>query len=175
MRVAVQGVGYVGTITAACLADFGHEVTGIDPDLIKVQAVASGRSPVVEPQLDSLVRRTVASGHLRATSDVQAGLADAEVVIVCVGTPAKSTGAVDLHYLERAAIEIGERLARNNSYLAIVIRSTVPPGTVDEMFRPTVAAVAGAAAAESFGVAVCPEFLREGSGVADFYEPPSPS
>jgi GDP-mannose 6-dehydrogenase len=172
MRVAVLGVGYVGTVTAACLADSGHDVVGIDPDLTKVRALASGTSPVVEPELDVIVRRAVREGRLRATDDVVAGLAGVEIAIVCVGTPSKPNGGVDLRHLERAAIELGEHVARGDGYLAIVVRSTIPPGTVSEMFQPLVATVAGPAAAGSFGVSMCPEFLREGSGVADFHNPP---
>jgi GDP-mannose 6-dehydrogenase len=174
VRVAVLGVGYVGTVTAACLADAGHYVVGVDPDGTKVRALASGTSPVVEPELDVIVRRAVRQGCLRATDDVAAGLRGAEIAIVCVGTPSKAGGGVDLRHLERAAIDLGEHLAHReeDDYLAIVVRSTVPPGTVSEMFGPLVAAVAGPAAAESFGVAMCPEFLREGSGVTDFHNPP---
>jgi GDP-mannose 6-dehydrogenase len=173
MRIAVLGVGYVGTVTAACLADSGHDVVGIDPDLTKVRALASGTSPVVEPELDVIVRRAVREGRLRATDDAAAGLAGAEIAIVCVGTPSKPNGGVDLSHLERAAIELGEHIARSDDdYLAIVVRSTVPPGTVGEVFHSIVATVAGPAGAASFGVSMCPEFLREGSGVADFHNPP---
>jgi GDP-mannose 6-dehydrogenase len=174
MRIAVLGVGYVGTVTAACLADSGHDVVGVDPDLTKVRALASGTSPVVEPELDVIVRRVVRQGRLRATNDVELGLHDAQIAIVCVGTPSKPNGGVDLTHLERAAVELGEHLSERagDGYLAILVRSTVPPGTVDDVFSPRVAAVAGADAVGSFGVSMCPEFLREGSGVADFYDPP---
>jgi GDP-mannose 6-dehydrogenase len=174
MRIAVLGIGYVGTVTAACLADAGHAVVGIDPDRTKVRALASGTSPVVEPELDVIVRRVVHQGTLRATSDVVTGLQGAQVAIVCVGTPSRPNGRVDVQQVERAAVELGEHIARSDGvgHLTIVVRSTVPPGTVEDVFLPRVAAVAGPAAGESFAVCMCPEFLREGSGVADFHNPP---
>jgi GDP-mannose 6-dehydrogenase len=172
MRIAVLGVGYVGTVTAACLADSGHEVVGIDPDPTKVRALAAGSSPVVEPELDAIVARAVEAGRLRATQNVLEGLEGADIAIICVGTPSLPNGGVDLSNLEQAALDLGEHVARIDDYLAVVVRSTVPPGTVAELVHPTIAKMAGPGGTEKFGVAMCPEFLREGSGVADFYHPP---
>ncbi len=171
MNIAVLGVGYVGTVTAACLADAGHEVVGIDPDMTKVAALAAGTSPVVEPELDAVVRRAVDSGRLRATQDVVEGLKGVDIAIVCVGTPSRSNGSVDLTHLEQAARELGEHVARTDGYLAVIVRSTVPPGTVGDVVHAALAKSAGDGS-ERFGVVMCPEFLREGSGVADFRNPP---
>ena len=128
MNIAVLGVGYVGTVTAACLADAGHEVVGIDPDMTKVAALAAGTSPVVEPELDAVVRRAVDSGRLRATQDVVEGLKGADIAIVCVGTPSRSNGSVDLTHLEQAARELGEHVARTDGYLAVIVRIDRPAG-----------------------------------------------
>ncbi|MGH9101317.1 MAG: UDP-glucose dehydrogenase family protein [Acidimicrobiales bacterium] len=167
MRVAIFGLGYVGTVTAACLASKGHEVCGVDIDSAKVTMVAAGESPVVEPDLAPLVASNVAAGRLRTTSDPQQALEGAEVSIVCVGTPSSLNGGTDLSYVLRAVEEISAALgavkpARNGH--VVVIRSTVPPGTVDEVVRPLLPG--------SVATAMCPEFLREGSGVADFFDPP---
>jgi GDP-mannose 6-dehydrogenase len=172
MKIAVLGVGYVGTVTASCLADAGHQVVGIDPDTTKVAALAAGASPVVEPELDAVVRRAVDSGRLQATQDVVEGLKGVDIAIVCVGTPSRSNGSVDLTHLEQAAREIGEHVARTDGYLAVIVRSTVPPGTVADVVHAAVAKTAGDGSERRFGVVMCPEFLREGSGVADFRNPP---
>ncbi len=170
MKIAVFGLGYVGTVSAACLASRGHDVWGVDVDEQKVAMISGGRSPVLEPGLGELVRDGAASGHLHATMRAPEALQGAKVTLICVGTPSTASGSTDLSFVERATAEIARTLseAPDRAELhAIVMRSTVPPGTVDELVAPPLRA-SGA----RVGTAMCPEFLREGSGVADFFDPP---
>ena len=173
MKVAVFGLGYVGTVTASCLADSGHVVIGVDPERTKVDLINSGTSPVVEPGIAELVREVVGRGVLRAVTDPDAAVAEAEVTIICVGTPSLPEGGTDLQYVLRAAADIASALARGGEPRThtVVVRSTVPPGTVEDAVVPVLAeGLAGRKIA--IGVAMCPEFLREGSGLADFFDPP---
>jgi GDP-mannose 6-dehydrogenase len=173
MKVAIFGLGYVGTVTAACLAANDHEVWGVDPDALKVAAVADGTSPIVEPGLHPLVAKAVASGKLHATVRPADALQHADISLLCVGTPSASSGETNLSYIYRVVEELAQSLAGSDSsrpFHTVVIRSTVPPGTVEDVnavlqdaFRDT---------GPDIGVAMCPEFLREGTGVADFYAPP---
>jgi GDP-mannose 6-dehydrogenase len=175
MKVAVVGLGYVGTVTAACLAANGHEVWGVDVDTAKVDEICAGRSPVTEPGLDELVARAVAAGALHATTSCQSALSGADMSLVCVGTPSTPRGAADLTYITRAVNDIAAALRTAalpaSGHHSVIIRSTVPPGTVDEVVLPALETHLAGAGIE-FGAAMCPEFLREGSGVADFFSPP---
>ncbi|HEY9376457.1 MAG TPA: nucleotide sugar dehydrogenase, partial [Jiangellaceae bacterium] len=175
MRIAVFGLGYVGTVTAAGLASQGHEVCGVDVDAVKVEHIRSGRSPVVEPGIDQLVATAVEGGVLRATTDAVMALERADVSLVCVGTPSSPQGSTDLTYLRRALEDIRRAFAvatpPASGFHAVVVRSTVPPGTGDDVVSATFAEVQSAAD-WAVGTAMCPEFLREGSGVADFFNPP---
>jgi nucleotide sugar dehydrogenase len=176
VKVAVFGLGYVGTVTAACLAAHGHDVWGVDPEQTKVDLVARGVSPVVEPGLDALVAETVRAGSLHATIDAGQAIAGADVSLVCVGTPSSPHGSTDLSYVLRAVKEIAQGLVSagtiRDRFHSVVIRSTVPPGTVEEAVVPALEREIGLPGGSGFGVAMCPEFLREGSGVADFFDPP---
>jgi GDP-mannose 6-dehydrogenase len=173
MKVAVFGLGYAGTVSAACLTKGAHDVWGVDVDAEKVRAVAAGSSPVVEPGLDELVHTAVGEGKLHATTDSALALDGADIALVCVGTPSTDHGRVDLSQVERAVREIGSRCEHSapppSGLLSVVIRSTVPPGTVDTMVIPALAEVMPPGL--RWGVAMCPEFLREGSGVTDFFDP----
>ena len=175
MRVAVFGMGYVGTVTAAGLASRGHEVCGVDVDKVKVEQLSLGRSPVVEPGLDELIAAAVSSGRLTATTDPATALDRADVSLLCVGTPSLPQGGTDLTYLRRALADIRSRLPvvapPSSGFHAVVVRSTVPPGTGDEVVQPAFADL-DPATGWTVGTAMCPEFLREGSGVADFFSPP---
>jgi GDP-mannose 6-dehydrogenase len=175
MRVAVIGLGYVGTVTAACLASRGHDVWGVDVDTVKVGEIRAGRSPVAEPGLDALVAGVVADGTLHATTSCSDALDQAEMSLVCVGTPSAPRGGTDLFYLRRAVDDIVAALRTvrppASRRHAVVIRSTVPPGTVEDVVMPVLAdGLAGAGIA--VGAGMCPEFLREGSGIADFHASP---
>ena len=173
MRVAVVGLGYVGTVTAACLAANGHDVWGVDVDEAKVSEICAGRSPVAEPGLDDLVQQVVAAGALHATTKCVDAIERADISLVCVGTPSTPRGGTDLSYVRRAVEDIiaALRAVRPSSRPhTVVIRSTIPPGTVQEVVIPALQdGLRGTAL--NVGVAMCPEFLREGSGIADFYAP----
>jgi nucleotide sugar dehydrogenase len=169
MRVAVFGLGYVGTVSSACLAAAGHDVWGVDPDGLKVAAVSAGHSPVLEPGLQDLVAQGVAAGTLHATVRPDEALENADVSLLCVGTPSSASGESNLSYIYRVVEDIIESLS-GPEFHTVVIRSTVPPGTVDD-----VTAILQGAFSDSgpnVAVAMCPEFLREGTGIADFYAPP---
>ena len=175
MKVAVVGLGYVGTVTAACLASQGHDVWGIDVDAAKVDDICRGRSPVAEPGLDALVEQTVAVGTLHASTSYLSALDGADVSLVCVGTPFTARGAADLFYIRRAVDDIVAAIKLvtppPSGHHSVILRSTVPPGTVEEVVVP--ALTRGLASTEiAVGAAMCPEFLREGSGVADFFGAP---
>ena len=172
MNIVVVGLGYVGAVTAACLSKLGHSVVGVDIDPQKLEPLERGTSPIVEPGLDELVKSGRESNRLRVSSDLAATARDADVVLVSVGTPARSDGTVDLGFVERVTEELGAVLADRSSFLAIVYRSTVPPGTVDGRMRPILERVSGRRAGDDFGVGMVPEFLREGSSVDDFFSPP---
>jgi GDP-mannose 6-dehydrogenase len=157
------------------LAAQGHDVCGVDVDSVKVDHIRSGRSPVVEPGIDDLIAMAVENGRLSATTDPVAALDRADVSLLCVGTPSSPQGGTDLTYLRRALEDIRQGLVAArppaSGFHAVVVRSTVPPGTGDSVVQPTVAATS-LPAGWSVGTAMCPEFLREGSGVADFFNPP---
>jgi GDP-mannose 6-dehydrogenase len=172
MNVAVIGLGYVGAVTSACLAEMGHAVVGVDVDRQKVDEIEAGRSPIVEPRLEELVAAGRETGRLQVTTDLADALRTCDLVMVCVGTPARSDGTVNLEHVERVSGEIGRELTSADRFIAVVYRSTVPPGTVDVRLRPVLERESSLRADEDFGVAMAPEFLREGSGVSDFFEPP---
>ncbi|MFC5263606.1 nucleotide sugar dehydrogenase [Kribbella qitaiheensis] len=175
MKVAVFGLGYVGSVTAACLAANGHDVWGVDVDTAKVDPITEGRSPVVEPGLDELMASGVAAGRLHATTDPRLALEGADVSLICVGTPSTASGSTDLTYIRRAVQDIAaaakDVAPPDSGFHSIVIRSTVPPGTVDDVVGPALAGELSTGGF-TFGTAMCPEFLREGSGLADFFAPP---
>jgi GDP-mannose 6-dehydrogenase len=173
VKVAVFGLGYVGTVTAACLAANGHEVWGVEPDASKVASISAGHSPVVEPGLDALLARSVSSGRLHATSSPLEALDGAEVSLLCVGTPCSTSGESNLTAIYRVVEDLVQAMKASLSaraFHSVVIRSTVPPGTVEDVTAIFQAAFKGSD--RSVGVAMCPEFLREGTGVADFCSPP---
>ena len=175
MRIAIFGLGYVGTVTAAGLAARGHDVCGVDVDRVKVDLITAGRSPVVEPGIDGLIATAVAEGSLRATTEAAVALDGADVSLLCVGTPSSPQGSTDLGYLRRALADIRAALdvatPPASGFHALVVRSTVPPGTGDQVVAPIFAGTEQPSG-WTVGTAMCPEFLREGSGVADFFDPP---
>jgi GDP-mannose 6-dehydrogenase len=172
VRIAVFGLGYVGCTSAACLASRGHSVVGVDANPAKVRMIADGRSPVLEPGLPELVAEGVAAERLRAIGDPREAVATTEMSLVCVGTPAASNGSLDTQALERVAWEIGSYLPESEERHTVVVRSTVLPGTCEELLVPILSEASGLVAGEGFGVAVNPEFLREGTSIADFNDPP---
>ncbi|HEY7438848.1 MAG TPA: nucleotide sugar dehydrogenase [Acidimicrobiia bacterium] len=170
MRIAVVGLGYVGSVTTACLAHQQHDVIGIDTDTHKIELIASGRSPIIEPRLSELTADAVANGRLTVTTELSEAVGAVDVVLICVGTPARGDGSVELQFVERVTKELGESIAASGRFVAVAYRSTMPPGTIEGRLLPLLRDAAGGD--EHFGVAMCPEFLREGSGVDDFLDPP---
>ncbi len=171
MRVAVFGLGYVGTVSAACLADRGHTVIGVDLDPYKVQALNAGRSPVIEPGINDLVSRAVGS-RLTATNEGVRAVLGSQISLVCVGTPSQENGALSLEHLRRVSREIGAALRSAREYHVVAYRSTMLPGTVERHLIPILTEASGKRPAVDFGVAMNPEFLREGSSIQDFNLPP---
>jgi len=170
MRINIFGLGYVGCVSAACLARRKHNICGIDIDQVKVDIINSGKSPIVEDGLDELISETVASSNLKATISGQ--IPEADISIICVGTPSNENGSLDLKYLIKVAEQIGEFLAQTKSYHLIVNRSTVLPGTIEDILIPTLESFSGKKAGEDFGVCMNPEFMREGSSIYDYNNPP---
>jgi GDP-mannose 6-dehydrogenase len=169
MRINVYGLGYVGSVSAACLAAAGHDVLGIDVDPTKVDHVNRGLSTVIEPGLEDLIAGGVKAGRLRAAAQGDPG---AELSLVCVGTPSNENGSLGLDFVTRAAAQIGERLAGAASYHVVCVRSTVLPGTVENVLIPVLEKHSGLRAGSDFGVCMNPEFLREGTSIRDYNEPP---
>jgi len=172
MKVAVFGLGYVGSVSAASFAADGHDVVGVDVNPDKVAAVTSGRSPIVEPGLDTLLESGVDARRLRATTSTAEAVAESDLSLICVGTPSRKNGSLDLKYLIRVCEQIGDALKQKATYHVVVVRSTVLPGTTHGHVIPTLEAHSGKKYGEGFGVAVNPEFLREGTALKDFQHPP---
>jgi len=171
VRVAVFGLGYVGSVTAAALARDGHEVVGVDPAALKVASIQSGRAPVLEPGLDELTARMRQEGRLRATDDPADALAGAELSLLCVGTRSRRDGSLDLRYVRQVAEQIGSKLQLAADGHVVVVRSTVLPGSTREHVIPLVEQASGRAVGEGWEIAVNPEFLREGNSLEDYDRP----
>ncbi|HEV2199851.1 MAG TPA: nucleotide sugar dehydrogenase [Bryobacteraceae bacterium] len=163
-RIAVFGLGYVGCVTAACLAEIGHDVIGVDPDVHKVRSVNEGRAPFAEPDLDEMVSACVAAARLRAVTTAGEGLQDADIALLCVGTPSEKSGNVSLEQLQRVTADVAAFAPRLKKPLIVAVRSTIFPGTCEQVVMPALAMFPGVRVVSN------PEFLREGSAVRDFRE-----
>ena len=172
MRVSVFGLGYVGSVSAASFAADGHDVVGVDVNPSKVESINAGQSPIVEPGLEALIDESRRAGRLRATTSTAEAVRETELSLVCVGTPSRRNGSLDLTYLERVCEQIGEALREKQAYHVVVVRSTVLPGTTHGVVIPALERRSGLRYGEGFGVSVNPEFLREGTALKDFREPP---
>lgn len=171
-KVSIFGLGYVGAVSAAVLADNGHEITGVDVNPTKVAMINAGRSPIIEAGMTELIEKGVDSGRIRATTEATEAVQNTDISIICVGTPSNHNGSLDLTYIERVCREIGRSLATKDSYHIVVARSTMLPGSTEEVVIPNLEQASGKKAGRDFGVCFNPEFLREGSSIKDFYEPP---
>lgn len=175
LAIGILGLGYVGTTTAACLARDGHRVVGVDINPEKVAAVARGRSPVVEPGVGELLAEAARAGRLDATTDIEPELERLDMAMVCVGTPSRMDGRLDLAHLLEVTRQLGRGLRRRpegRDPLLLVYRSTVPPGTMDRLVLPALERAAGEAPGRRYEVAFNPEFLREATAIRDYDRPP---
>ena len=172
MKISIFGLGYVGTVSAGCLAQDGHEVIGVDPFRTKIELINEGRSPVIEAEIGEIIAKAVRTGRLRATEDQVNAVHETELSFVCVGTPSQTNGNLDVSYVRRVCEQIGEALKTKKARHTIVIRSTILPGTMHGVVIPALEEFSGKKAGIDFGVCNNPEFLREGSAVNDFNSPP---
>jgi GDP-mannose 6-dehydrogenase len=169
--ISVFGLGYVGTVTAACLAHKGHNVIGVDLSQAKVEAMQAGRNPIVEPRVGDLISENRAAGRLQATSDSEYAVLNSDMSFLCVGTPSLRNGKLDLGHIEPVCREIGQILKKKKEFHLVVLRSTVLPGTAETLVIPALENSSGEKLGQGFGVCVNPEFMREGTAVSDFLEP----
>ena len=171
MRISVFGLGYVGCVTAACLADDGHIVIGVDINPDKVHLLQQGKSPISEPGLEDLVCTGVQSGRFHITCDGELAVQESDISLICVGTPSLHNGALNLTYVENVCKEIGAALSTKQDYHVVVVRSTILPGTVRDRLIPLLNQHSLRQAGKDFGVCFNPEFLREGTAIQDYYHP----
>lgn len=172
LSISLFGLGYVGSVSAVCFAHMGHKVTGVDISKAKVEMLDSGRSPIIEARMDELVAEGNQACRLHATTDSMAAVVGSDVSFVCVGTPSLRSGKLDLGHVEKVSGEIGRALKQKSSFHTVVLRSTVLPGTTETLVLPTIESASGKKAGVDFAVCYNPEFMREGSAVADFMQPP---
>ena len=172
MRISVFGMGYVGAVSSACLARDGHSVIGVDVDPLKLELIRTGRSPIVEEGIQELTSEVVKTGKFTVTDDVAAAIHDTELSFICVGTPSSSNGSQDLAAIRRVMGSIGRAIGTKREFHTVILRSTVQPGTVNEIVRPILTEASGKVADKEFGVGFQPEFLREGTSIKDYDNPP---
>jgi GDP-mannose 6-dehydrogenase len=170
--ISIFGLGYVGSVMAACLAHKGHQVIGVDLNPLKVERLNSGHSPVLEAGLEEMAAENHQACRLHGTTDSSSAVCESDISFICVGTPSLRNGNLDLGAIERVCKDIGNALRRKDGYHTVVLRSTILPGTAESLAIPALEASSGKHAGRDFCVCVNPEFLREGCAVADFYDPP---
>ena len=171
MRISVFGLGYVGAVSLACLVRDGHEVVGVDTDASKLDMIRAGRSPIVEQGIQELMRSAVKSGRVRVTANAAHAVADTDLSFVCVGTPSNPNGGQDLSAIRRVMSEIGTALDKSTRH-TVVLRSTVQPGTLEQVVRPILEERSRRASDGDFALCFQPEFLREGTSIRDYDNPP---
>ncbi len=172
VKISVFGMGYVGTVSAACLAKLGHDVIGVDVQVHKVEAIQAGKCLLIEPDLEAMVSEAVKAGKLSATTDVTDAVTKSDLSLVCVGTPSEPNGAINLAHVRGVCQEIGQAIASHPGRHVVVIRSTTMPGAVSRELIPVIEQASGRSCGKDFGVCTNPEFLREASAVQDFFHPP---
>ena len=172
MKLSVFGLGYVGCVSAACLADAGNEVIGVDVNPTKVEIINAGKSPIIEHGINELIAQVVEAGRLSAITDSARAIRESDLSLVCVGTPSNQNGSLHLRHVEQVCSEIGAALKTKNERHIVVIRSTMLPGTVQNTVVPVLEEASGKKAVRDFGICINPEFLREGSSLKDYHAPP---
>jgi GDP-mannose 6-dehydrogenase len=172
VKISVFGLGYVGSVSVGCLAALGHEVIGVDVNPMKVDMINAGQSPVIEAGLGDLIAEGVKASRLGAITEASEAVIASDISLICVGTPSNENGDLNLTYVERVCQQIGQALARKDGYHAVVVRSTMLPGSTEERVIPILERSSGRQAGQNFGVSFNPEFLREGTAVHDFHHPP---
>jgi GDP-mannose 6-dehydrogenase len=172
MRISTFGLGYVGTVTAACLADKGHRVIGVEINPEKLALFRGGKTPIFEPHLAPLLEKAHRSGRFVATSDVAEAIAGSDLSLVCVGTPSKKAGQPDTSHVENVAREIGAALRIKRGAHTVAVRSTMLPGAIDSLIVPRIEEASGRTTGRTLRVVANPEFMREGFAICDFYQPP---
>ena len=172
MRISIFGIGYVGCVSAACFAREGHAVIGVDVNSTKADIINSGKSPIVEPGINELINDVVKAGNLRATTNSSEAIEASDISLVCVGTPSKPNGSLNLDHVRKVCEEIGAGIGAKSERHTVVIRSTMLPGSIESVAQPALEQTSGRKAGKDFGLCVNPEFLREGTSLKDFYAPP---
>jgi GDP-mannose 6-dehydrogenase len=172
MRISIFGLGYVGAVSLACLSRDGHEVIGVDIEPAKLELIKAGKTPVVEDGMVELMAQVAASGRVTVTSDAQRAVQDSEISLICVGTPSAANGSQDQGAVLRLAAEIGQAIGKKQAPHVVVFRSTLVPGSVEDVLRPIIEAASGKRDGEGFFLCFQPEFLREGSSIRDYDKPP---
>lgn len=172
MRISIFGLGYVGAVSAGCLANEGHKVIGVDPVQTKVDLINNGKSPIIEKDIGELIERAVQEKWLFATTDTEEAIRGSEISLICVGTPSLSNGRLDLKYVRNVCEQIGGVLKNKSDFHVVVVRSTMLPGSMRNVVIPTLEEYSGKQTGKEFGICINPEFLREGTAVYDFYYPP---
>lgn len=172
MNISVFGLGYVGVVAAGCLAADGHKVIGVDPSKTKVDLINKGVPPIVEKDIGEIVAAAAATGQLSATEDSRQAVLNTDISLICVGTPSQLNGSLDLRYVRKVCEEIGATLKEKQAFHVVVARSTMLPGTMRDVVIPTLEEFSGKVAGKDFGVCNNPEFLREGTAVWDYRNPP---
>jgi len=172
MRISIFGLGYVGAVSAGCLAKDGHTVIGVDPYQPKVDLINDGKTPVIEKDIGEIIEKAAADGLLRATQDIKQSVFDSEISLICVGTPSQINGSLDLKYVRKVCEEIGAAIREKDEFHVVVARSTMLPGSMRSIVIPTLEEASGKKAGVDFGVCNNPEFLRESTAVYDYFNPP---
>ena len=172
MKISIFGLGYVGSVSAACFANEGHQVIGVDPIGVKTAMINDGKSPIIEKDISPLTKKAVQKGKLRAIYDTVEAIENSEISFICVGTPSQLNGNLDLKYVRRVCENIGKALKNKDEFHLVVVRSTVLPGSIRDAVIPILEEYSEKTSGREFGVCYNPEFLREGTAVQDFYHPP---
>jgi len=172
MKISIMGLGYVGSVSAACLTRNGHKVVGVDTNKTKIDLINSGLTPIIEKDVGEIIRASVDAGLLHATDNAMEAVFETELSLICVGTPSMMNGNLDLTFVRRVCEEIGQAIRDKKTFHTVVIRSTMLPGSMQDVVIPTLEEFSGKKSGLDFGICINPEFLREGSAIYDFYHPP---